>query len=228
MKAEKFLLCATCLYLVLGIPKISGLDRDYWPTGEWRISPPEQQGMDPDALAKISAFVTANFPGMSSILVIRHGYIVPEEYYRGNQAELLELYCETKSVLSALIGSALQLDFISGLDQKLTDFFPEFESPEMVAQVKTICIRHLLTMSSGLAFSTSNPKKIPAELAFPLRHEPGARFFYNNTDPQMLSMIISKATGLNASDFAGKHLFKSLGITCGCVPGILRKSATST
>ena len=36
---------------------------------------------------------------------------------------------------------ALQQGFLSGVEQKLLDFYPEFESPETVAQVKTICIR---------------------------------------------------------------------------------------
>lgn len=212
MKAGRVSFLVSCLFLVLFAAQVHGVDRDYWPTEGWRVSPPAQQGMDPEMLAKIREFAKASLPGLSSILVIRHGYIVHEEYYRGSEVELLELYSQTKSVLSALIGSALQQGFLSGVDQKLLDFYPEFGSPEMVTLVKVICLHHLLTMSSGLGFSTSNPKKIPPELTFPLRFEPGTRFFYNHTDPQMLSMILSRATGLNASDFAGEYLFKFLGI----------------
>jgi hypothetical protein len=171
--------------------------------------------MDAGLLAGIRAYATEDFPGLNGILVVRHGYIVHEEYYRGGQSELLELYFQTMSVLSALIGSALQQGFLSGVDQKLLDLCPEFKTPETFPPVKTVCIRHMLTMSSGLGFSTANPKKVPGELTFPLRLEPGMGFFLNSTDPKVLSIILSRVTGMNASASPGSTCSNRLGSPTG-------------
>jgi hypothetical protein len=50
-----------------------------WPTKEWQMSSPENEGMDSKELAKLVDFgVSRSF---NSLLVVRHGKIVAEAYY---------------------------------------------------------------------------------------------------------------------------------------------------
>jgi hypothetical protein len=54
-----------------------------WPTSGWRTAAPQDQGMDPTALAGIDDQVRLAFPALRSVLVVRHGVLVFERYYHG-------------------------------------------------------------------------------------------------------------------------------------------------
>src|SRR5689334_8958240 len=58
--------------------------RDYWPTTDWRSSTPERQGMDSGTFAQLDRYVTGQLPHVYSVLIVRHGYLVFEKYFRGD------------------------------------------------------------------------------------------------------------------------------------------------
>jgi hypothetical protein len=90
------------------VPAISdGEGRDYWPTKEWRSSKPEKQGMDSAVLDQLTKYVEEKLPRTTSVLAIRHGYIVYEKYNLGDQATPRVIYSATKAILSALVGIAI-------------------------------------------------------------------------------------------------------------------------
>src|SRR5918994_2902608 len=61
---------------------------DYWPTDGWRVADPEEQGVDPFALDAVDARVPDEVPALSALLAARHGYIVFERYYGGQDTEI--------------------------------------------------------------------------------------------------------------------------------------------
>ena len=100
-----------------------------------------------------------------SILIIKDGKLVFEEYFRGEKYNLAQptgemgfdmydthnLCSVTKSVTSALIGIAIDNGFIQSVDQKVFDFFPEYTYLLTSAPEKdSLTLKHLLTMTSGL------------------------------------------------------------------------------
>jgi CubicO group peptidase (beta-lactamase class C family) len=119
----------------------------------------------------------------------------------------------TKSVLSILIGIALAEGHIRSIDQPMLDFFPEFAGKPLEPEVRNITLRHLLTMSDGISRENLDFSLTEGKLSVPLRHEPGADFYYNSMSPQILSIILTRSTGLKARDFAMKQLFQPLGIS---------------
>lgn len=58
--------------------------KDYWPTTEWRTSTPEQQGMDSHILSGLDHFLQdiQKRPALNTVLVVRHGCIVYERYFK--------------------------------------------------------------------------------------------------------------------------------------------------
>ena len=52
--------------------------REYWPTGGWKTSIPEQQGMDSAKLLVADEFIQNRLPDAFSLLVVKNGYLVPE------------------------------------------------------------------------------------------------------------------------------------------------------
>jgi len=216
LKTKYFQITAVFLFTLFILSVAIGADRDYWPTKKWRTSSPEKQGMDPEILGQISSYVNEACPNPASVLIVRHGYIVFEEYYIGSEEDLSQLACITKSVTSALIGIAIKEGYLKTTDQKMIDFFPEFVSDDLNPQVNSITIRHLLIMSAGFGrdnLGIMNPDLIRDMCNHPLQKEPGQEFSYSTTSSNLLSMIITKATGMTVLDFGNQYLFKPLGIS---------------
>ena len=67
-------------------------DAVYWPIKEWQSASPQDEGMNPAKLEAIDALVKGTLPLTSSVLVIRHGYIVFERYYQGYKESMRPLY----------------------------------------------------------------------------------------------------------------------------------------
>jgi len=197
--------------------------REYWPTTGWRSSTPEMQGMDPAKLLIADEFIQNRLPDVFSLLVVKNGYLVFEKYYSwGSPEKYAVVHSVTKSVMSALIGIALDKGYLNSVDQKLIEFFPEYITDETDPRKKEISLKDLLTMSAGFRwndrgpvmrfwYTSSNWAKFSIEL--PLENNPGDVFNYNSSISHLLSIILSKSTKTGTLNFAKKNLFEPLGIS---------------
>jgi CubicO group peptidase (beta-lactamase class C family) len=189
---------------------------DYWPTKGWRTSRPEKQGLDSERLGEIKGYIQAELPHMSSIVVVRNGYLVFEEYYRGDKDTLRSLYSGTKSIISALVGMLLGDGLVGSVDDKITEYLPESMTQNVSAGASEMTVRHLLTMTSGIPFTYISDiflndlsTTILSELT---ENKPGERFEYKSPNVDFLSVMITETTGLKASQYARERLFSPLGI----------------
>ncbi len=199
------------------------LARDYWPTAGWRTTPPQDQGIDPAALADAQAYLAARVPHLDSLLVVRHGYLVHESYHHQTGPETLHaLKSVTKSVMSALIGIAIRAGDLAGVDERLGYLMPEAFAAGTDRARREITIRDLLTMRSGLEWAeygpgllqmTASPHWVQHVLELPLAHPPGTVFNYSTGDTHLLSAVLHHVTGLSALEYADLYLFDPLGIT---------------
>jgi CubicO group peptidase (beta-lactamase class C family) len=197
-------------------------EREYWPTSGWKTSTPEQQGMDSAKLLLALEFIQERLPDAHSLLVVKNGYLVFERYFRGgNPGRVAHIHSVTKSVMSALIGIALDKGYLNSVDQKIIDFFPEYITEDFDSRKKEIVLKHLLTMSTGFKwndrgstmmswYNCSDWGKFAIQL--PQKNNPGDVFNYNSSTSHLLSIILSKSTQVSTLDFADKNLFKPLGI----------------
>ncbi|MBO9596591.1 MAG: serine hydrolase, partial [Cohnella sp.] len=87
---------------------------------------------------------------IDSILIVRNGYLVTEVYapYK-TKDDHYDLYSATKSVISALVGIAINDGYIPGVEAKVMDYFPEYRNESLDPRKETITIRDLLRMSAG-------------------------------------------------------------------------------
>jgi CubicO group peptidase (beta-lactamase class C family) len=99
-----------------------------WPTHEWERSTPAEQGINPISLKKLIIDKTDNnkYEYLHSVIIIKNGYLVFEEYFNGFSAEKANLIQSvTKSFTSAIIGMAIENGHIKNVDEKVLDFFPD-------------------------------------------------------------------------------------------------------
>lgn len=198
------------------------IQREYWPTANWRESAPEEQGMDQKVLSGLDAYITETRPYLNTLLIIRHGHIVFERYYKDyNQSSYQLLHSATKSIVSALIGIALKEGYLKSLDQKWKELLPEYFTAETDVRKKDITIRHLLKMTSGLnpdflAYpghsGDTSEDWVRYAIEKPVPVGPDQLFMYSSLGSHLLSVMLSRATGMSTVNFARRYLFAPLGI----------------
>jgi CubicO group peptidase (beta-lactamase class C family) len=217
------------------IPPTSGLNQeqltpDYWPTDDWRTSPPELQGMSSVVLQQLHAFIRSHGLPLDSYLVVRHGYIVYEDYPSAFTADNSHiLHSVSKSFTSALIGIAIDEGYIPNVDEPVVNFFSDRTIANLDDRKQRMTVRHLLNMRAGLEWDEwshpyTDPQNDLHQMIFsadciqfmldrPMAAEPGTTWVYNTGASHLLAGIIQETTGQIPLAFAFDHLFGPLGIT---------------
>lgn len=157
----------------------------------------------------------AELPRLHSLLVSQRGEMLFEAYFAGKTAnQPANMKSASKSVISALVGIAIDQGHISGVDQPIADFFPEYLSGEYAERLKSITVGNLLTMQAGLASTSGrnygrwvvSPDWVEFALKVPLVAEPGTDMIYSTGSTHLLSAIIERASGMSTREFAQQHL----------------------
>ena len=167
-----------------------------------------------------AAKVASQIPRLRSLLVSHNGSIVLEHYANPRARQLSNVKSVSKSVISALVGIAIERGHIKGVKQSIAESFPELrKDPDPRKQ--RITIEDLLTMRSGLE-STSFDKYgewvrsrnwVQFVLDQPVLSDPGTDVEYSTGSSHLLSAILAKATRKSTWQFAQEALGKPLGIT---------------
>ena len=226
------------------VPNLSVLDM-IWPpnSNEWTEVAPETQGIDPDKIDEMFEFINSSQIDIHSIVIARNGYLLLEEYlwesqiyrnitgdkeYSGGYTTHMQ-QSTTKSVMSILIGIALQEGFLDNVSQTLYEFYSDIWNVNFTnsEQKKSITIEQLLTHNSGLiggglGYPLGAKTLIQLDCIdwtldlVPLKFTPGqpGQFEYSSDGPNLLSGIISNVTGgKSTEEFAREYLFEPLGIS---------------
>lgn len=189
-------------------------------TGEWTSAAPADRGLDPEAVAA-GVREIGDQPGTRSLLVVAGGELVVEETFRGGSTRAPHnLKSASKSLLSALVGIALERGVLPGLDAPVAELLPDALPSDAGDGRRRIELEHLLTMTAGLASTSgehygawvSRDDWVRAALERPLEGPPGDAFRYSTGNTHLLSAILTGAAPGSTADFARRHLFDPLGV----------------
>jgi CubicO group peptidase (beta-lactamase class C family) len=194
------------------------------PGDDWEVSTPAEQGLDPMLVAELY-YNAAELETIYSLLVIKNGYLIAEDYFNeGSVDQKDRLQSVTKSYTSALVGIALDQGYLSSVDQKMLDFFPEVADQITDPRKDQITIQDLLQMRAGYPSEETDPALWDGLLSghypplieeFPLIADPGTEFNYSNLSSNWLGIIVDRATGTNLKAYAEENLFLPLGVEAG-------------
>ena len=168
-----------------------------------------------------AATAAAALPRMHSLLVSQNGKLTLEYYARGYRAaRLANVKSVSKSIISTLVGIAIEQRVIAGVREPIVRWFPELrKDPD--ARKQTITIEDLLTMRSGLQ-STSGENYgtwvrsrnwVRHALDRPMVSEPGSSMEYSTGTSHILSAILTRASKRSTHQFGTDALAKPLGIS---------------
>ncbi|MEX0721204.1 MAG: serine hydrolase [Balneolaceae bacterium] len=161
---------------------------------------------------------------LRSLLIQQNGEMIGERYFgKATPDYPYNIKSASKSLISMLIGIAIQKDYIESVDEPILTFFPNYfeENPDSIKA--TITIRNLLTMQTGLE-TTSRENYGPwiasdnwteFVLNQPMKDKPDGEMAYSTGVSHLLSAIITEASGMSTREFAEKYLFAPLNIRVG-------------
>ena len=155
-----------------------------------------------------------------SFLVIRGDSLLFESYRDGwNDTLTSNIYSATKTIVGLLAGIAWDEGKIHSLDDPVSRYIPTYTKGKQ-AQVT---IRHLLTMSGGMAWDESYASlfsvtthgyygndlyKLVTNLG--VTEEPGVQYSYRSGETQLLAFVIETATGQTLSQYAEEKLWRPM------------------
>lgn len=157
----------------------------------------------------------------TSIIVIQDDTVQYEKYLNGYSKDSVQTsFSSVKSVVSLLVGAAIEDGYIESVDQHISDFIPEFKNTDF----ESITIKNLLMMRSnikyveGLAWFTDDAKTyyMPDLRNLALHHitidrDYSGQFHYNNYHPLLLGIVLERSTGQSVSDYFYKKIWNKIG-----------------
>lgn len=185
--------------------------------GGWQLSSPSEQGLDAALLSELTHRLRSEEKSVRSVVVVRNGRLV-FEYYRDGLGPLTlhDMRSATMSVVSTLLGVALQNGLIKSVHQPIADFLPEALGEGVDSRVNAMTLEHILTLTAGFDPSVKQVGKwaFPVDFALqrPLVSDPGTRFSFNPGTAHLATRVLVSATQKSAAQFAQKRLFGPLGI----------------
>ncbi|MCR5590436.1 MAG: serine hydrolase, partial [Lachnospiraceae bacterium] len=162
-----------------------------------------------------------NESNICQICAMRDGQIAYEECRNGFRPDdAVNVNSVTKGVMAVLAGIAIDKGFIKSTEEKVIDFFPDYQVKRGEKTIYDVTLKHLLTMTAPYKGRSEPWKKVctsqdwtKAALDF-LGGRSGitGEFRYATLGIQIVSGIIERATGMKCIDFANSNLFIPLGI----------------
>jgi CubicO group peptidase (beta-lactamase class C family) len=204
--------------------ELEAVDYTPLPGDDWEVSTPEEQGLDPQLVARLY-YNAAQVETIYSLLVIKNGYLIAEQYFHaGSVEQKARLQSVTKSYTSALFGIALEQGCLSSVDQKMLDFFPDLADQITDPRKNQITLQQMLQMRAGYPWEESTAELFemlyhgfrPSLLVqVPLVNDPGTKFHYSNLTSHLVGVVVARACDTDLKSLAQEHLFAPLDVEMG-------------
>lgn len=181
-------------------------------------------------MKNLDSIIREQHANIHGIVAMKDEIIIHESYFKGYGPEdRHHVASVTKSIVSALVGIAVDHGSIPSIDMPLKDLFPEYDmSPTDVT------IRHLLTMaaphpfpewqepfedmcSSGdwVGYILGQMSRVHRQREMnmePVVSTESTSFKYASANAHLLSAILTRQTGMSTLAFANRFLFERSGM----------------
>lgn len=161
---------------------------------------------------------------IKSLMIQQHGKLLGEKYYgKASRRRTTNIKSASKSIISLLVGIAIDEGFIDSVDQPIKPFFADYFEAHPDSVKEQITVKDLLTMRAGLETTSfynygrwvTSDNWVKFVLDQPLEKQPGGEMIYSTGSSHLLSVILTKATGMSTRAFAEKFLFGPMDIRVG-------------
>lgn len=179
--------------------------------------------MNQERIKELENKINNAYSNIAGIVVLKNGKTRYENYFNEcTDDSRIHVYSVSKSIISILIGIAIDKGYIKSINQKVLDFFPDYTVKRSEKTIQNVTLRDLLTMTAPYKYKFAPYTYIKYFMSdnwvnFTLNLLGGkgqiGEFRYTPlVGPDILSGILVKATGQSVFDFAKENLFSPLGI----------------
>ena len=110
--------------------------------------------MKQDKIAAMERAIAVDYANIAGMVVLKNGECVYENYFGGcTEDSRIHVFSVTKSVVSILLGIALDKGYIAGVDQRVLDFYPEYAPKRGEKMLQHITLRDMLSLSKNSALN---------------------------------------------------------------------------
>lgn len=161
---------------------------------------------------------------LRSLIIQQNGEKLVEEYFRSGRAgRAMNTKSASKSIISLLAGIAIDKGYIGSVEDSISTYLPEYFENIEDSLKRSITIKDVLTMRTGLETTSfhnygawvMSDDWVAFALNQPMDDRPGGDMRYSTGTSHLLSVIITKATGMSTRAFAEKYLFGPMDIEAG-------------
>lgn len=185
---------------------------------EIKRTSPEAEGIPSKAIFRFIKKLEKNKIPMHSILILRHGKLVAEGYYRPYERDTLHrMFSVTKSFTSLAIG-LLEQDGKIRLSDSICQYFPEYLPGKVHPWLAEMTIEDMLQMRSCHNFTTYNKVSttenwVRSFFQKPPAHRPGTIFMYDTSASHTLCALVEKLTGQDMLSFLKDRFLRRIGFS---------------
>lgn len=170
---------------------------------------------------KLEKIINSSYGNIGGMIVLKDGKTLYENYFKeSSAASTFHVFSVTKSIISILIGIAIDKGYIKSINQKALDFFPDYSVKRGEKTIQKVTLKDMLTMTAPYKYKSEPYTEYFASdnwvnSALDLLGGKGKIGEFRYTPligPDILSGILVKATGQSVLNFATKYLFSPLNI----------------
>lgn len=170
---------------------------------------------------KMERIINSSYSNIGGIVALKNGKIIYENYINEcSAASTFHVFSVTKSIISILIGIAIDKGYIKSINEKVLDFFPDYTVKRGEKTIQKVTLKDMLTMTVPYKYKSEPYTEYFAsdnwvEASLDLlggRGNIGEFRYAPLIGPDILSGVLVKATGQSVLDFATEYLFSPLGI----------------
>lgn len=158
----------------------------------------------------------------TSFLIVRNDKLIYEKYADGMTADSVQTsFSMSKSVVSLLIGRAVEDGYIADIRQPISNYISEFVNTE----IGKTTVEDLLAMRSRISYEENGFLWFgddsltywhPDLRKLALEHRSvtdayGGKFHYNNYHPLLLGLILERTTGMSVSAYFEREIWRKVG-----------------
>ena len=138
------------------------------------------------------------------VLVSRHGQILEQRAFNGHSvSETTNIKSASKSIISALVGIAIDRGVLEGVDQKIAPILKGDLPRNPDPRLAEVTVGQLLSMQAGLSRMSgpnygrwvSSRNWVRFALSEPFDGEPGGDMLYSTASTHLLSAILTRSAG---------------------------------
>ncbi|MFP5077142.1 serine hydrolase domain-containing protein [Rhizobium sp. YIM 134829] len=199
---------------ILALPLALAASLSLAGAGAAQTAAPAPVARDSAALSRVLD-EASRLSALKTVIVSRNGSVVVERGFNGHSpGESANIKSASKSIMSALVGIAIEKKLLTGVDQPIAPILARDLPADPDPRLKAITIGNLLTMQAGLDRMSganygrwvSSRNWVRTALGADVVAEPGGPMLYSTASTHLLSAILTKVSGKSTLTLAREWL----------------------